>query len=156
MDASLFFSFYYFIYKKGDINGRAQLQWTMDKCHRGSSAFAKRRYCSHVQTHRGNTLSRRRQSFSHEEAKVPPQPPSPPWIRCFHHWATDVTHMKTYKKNDVSTSAFFPPSKRLSRFDFNAFCVVLYSHAKILLYLNVLILLNVLIFFFGYYTLELL
>lgn len=36
------------------------------------------------------------------------------------------------------------------------FCVVLYFHAKILLYLNVFILLNVFKFFFGYYTLELL
>lgn len=39
------------------------------------------------------------------------------------------------------------------------FCVVLYFHAKILLYLNVFILLNVFkffFFFFGYYTLELL
>lgn len=60
-----------------------------------------------------------------------------------------------YGKNYLALQLFFFPSRQLLRFDFNAFCVVLYFHAKILLYLNVFILLNVLKFF-GYYTLELL
>lgn len=66
--------------------------------------------------------------------------------QCFHHWATDVL-VRYVREKLPSTSAFFFfffSSRQLLRFDFNAFCVVLYFHAKILLYLNVFILLNVL------------
>lgn len=50
-----------------------------------------------------------------------------------------------YGKNYLALQLFFFfSSRQLLRFDFNAFCVVLYFHAKILLYLNVFILLNVL------------
>lgn len=68
--------------------------------------------------------------------------------QCFHHWATDVLVWYVREKLP-STSAFFS-SRQLLRFDFNAFCVVLYFHAKILLYLNVFILLNVLNFWLLY------
>lgn len=100
------------------------------------------KYCSHVQTHRGQTLSQKRHNFSHTEAK------RPQIQQCFHHWAIDVLVWYVREKWP-STSAFFFffPSRQLLRFDFNAFCVVLYFHAKILLYLNVFILLNVFIFF---------
>lgn len=58
----------------------------------------------------------------------------------------------TYGKNDLALQLFFFfSSRQLLRFDFNAFCVVLYFHAKILLYLNVFILLNVFIFFWLLY-----
>lgn len=77
-----------------------------------------------------------------------------PNTTCFHHWATDVVIWHV-RENWPSTSAFFfLPSRQLLRFDFNALCSFVFS-CKILLYLNVFILLNVLISF-GYYTLELL
>lgn len=61
----------------------------------------------------------------------------------------------TYGKNDLALQP--PPPRQMLRFDFNAFCVVLYFHAKILLYLNVFYFIKcVHFFFFGYYILELL
>lgn len=59
----------------------------------------------------------------------------------------------TYEKNDLALQLFFFvcfPSKQLLRFDFNAFCVVLYFHAKILLYLNVFYFMKC-VHFFGYF-----
>lgn len=51
-----------------------------------------------------------------------------------------------YEKNDLALQLFFSFFfTKLLRFDLNALCVVLYFHAKILLYLNVFILLNVFI-----------
>lgn len=74
-------------------------------------------------------------------------------FKCFHHWATDVLVWYVREKWP-STSAFFfspLPQDNCWDFDFNAFCVVLYFHAKILLYLNVFILLNVFKFFWLLY-----
>lgn len=118
-------------------------RWKMDIRRRGSSAFEKwekMRFCSHVQTHRGQTLSQPRHNFSHVEAKAPN-------TKCFHHWATDVL-VWCVREKWPSTSAFFLPPFQDNCWDLilMLFCVVLYFHAKILLYLNVFILLNVLIF----------
>ena len=61
--------------------------------------------------------------------------------------------LKCMGKNDLALQLFFffSSSRQLLRFDFNAFCVVLYFHAKILMYLNVFILLNVFFFFFSFW-----
>lgn len=116
-------------------------RWT--KSHRGSSAFKKTpQSCTGPSW--TDTQVKKRHNCSHEEAEDSE----------FNN--ASITGQPTCSYDNVrekrpSTSAFFfffPPS-RLLRFDFNAFCVVLYFHAKILLYLNVFILLNVFqIFFF--------
>lgn len=103
-------------------------------------------YRSHVQTHRGQTLSQKRHNFSHEEANASNSNAS-------------ITGQPTcsydmYGKNDLALQLFFfspLPQDNCWDFDFNAFCVVLYFHAKILLYLNVFILLNVFKFFWLLY-----
>lgn len=94
-------------------------------------------YCSHVQIYRGQTLKRQncpheRQEPQYNNASTTGQP---------------TCSYETYRKNDLALQLFcfvFFSSRQLLRFDFNAFCVVLYFHAKILMYLNVFILLNVL------------
>lgn len=78
-----------------------------------------------------------RNSFAHRDAKGPE----------FNN--ASITGQPTcsydmYEENDLALQLLFfsspsPPSRQLLRFDFNAFCVVLYFHAKILLYLNVFI-----------------
>lgn len=67
--------------------------------------------------------------------------------QCFHHWATDVLVWQV-RENYLALQLFFfffsflPPLKCWDLI-LMLFCVVLYFHAKILLYLNVFILLNV-------------
>lgn len=95
----------------------------------------------------GEKKTKRQDSFAHQEAKGPE----------FNN--ASITGQPTcsfdmYGENDLALQLlFFPPqpSRQLLRFDFNAFCVVLYFHAKILLYLNVFILLNVFHFFWLLY-----
>lgn len=86
--------------------------------------------------------------FSHEEAKAQTSTmlPSPG------NWCARMTRMGSYLALQLFFSLFLKKKKDLILI---AFCVVLYFHAKILLYLNVFILLNVLSFF-GYYIPELL
>lgn len=50
--------------------------------------------------------------------------------QCFHHWATNVLVWYIREKWHSTSASPPPPSKQLLRFDFNAFCVVLYFHAK--------------------------
>lgn len=161
MDASLF-SFSSIIWqkkKKDDISGSRRAadsgfvgalvrsskwnRWEMDKKPPRLTCFLRRgrtRHRSHVQTLRGQTLSQKRRNFSSQGGKGPK------------YNNASITGQPTcsydmYGKNDLALQLFFFFSPRqLLRFDFNAFCVVLYFHAKILLYLNVFILLNVLNF----------
>lgn len=122
---------------------QVKLVWEMDKKPPRLTCFwrsGRTNNCSHVQTHRGQTLSQKRHNFSHMEAK------RPQIQQCFHHWAIDVLVWYVREKRPSTSAFFFSSSRQLLRFDFNAFCVVLYFHAKILLYLNVFILLNVFIF----------
>lgn len=115
-------------------------RWELDKIHRGLSAFGKRMNEILQCTDPTWRVSQKRLQLVSWKGK------SPQIQQCFHHWATDVLVWYVREKRP-STSAFFfffSSSRQLLRFDFNAFfCVVLYFHAKILLYLNVFILLNV-------------
>lgn len=106
-----------------------------------------RRHRSHVQAHRGRTLKSRRGTTVLMRRQKTPNSTMLPSL------GNRRARMIMYGKNDLALQLFFfffPPS-RLLRFDFNAFCVVLYFHAKILLYLNVFILLNVFQIFFLLY-----
>lgn len=89
-------------------------------------------------------LSQKRHNLSHQVAKAPNTTMLP-------SLGNRRARMNMYGKNDLALHLFFTPLRQLLRFDFNAFCVVLYFHAKILLYLNVFILLNVFNFFWLLY-----
>lgn len=147
-----FFFFFNYLTKKDDISGTEQKSSWLRVCGcvglvkgpklmtDGQNAtdahqlFRRTRYCSHVQT-----LSQKRHNFSQEEAKGPK-------LNNASITGQQTCSYDMYGKNDLALQLFFFSSRQLLRFDFNAFCVVLYFHAEILLYLNVFILLNVLNF----------
>lgn len=119
--------------------GETDDRWT--KGHRGSSAFKKNdipQSCTDAQSEEAQLFSRGGKGPKLNNASITGQ---------------QTCSYDMYGKNDLALQLFFffPPSRQLLRFDFNAFCVVLYFHAEILLYLNVFILLNVLNFFWLLY-----
>lgn len=120
-------------------------RWEMDKFHRGFSAF-------------GKWKNRILQSCTDPLRSQSVEAQLLPWKGKGPKHNASITGQPTcsydmYGEKWPSTSAFFFFfsffSRQLFRFDFNAFCVVLYFHAKILLYLNVFYFIKcVLIFFF--------
>lgn len=125
-------------------------RWKMDKCRQGSSAFEKWKNeilqsCTDpswtdAQSAEAQLFSRGGKGPKYNNASITGQP---------------TCSYDTYEKNDLALQLFFPPSRQLLRFDFNAFLCSFVFSCKNLTVLECLYFIKC-VNFFGYYTLELL